>query len=236
MPLGVDENMPILKASRLSTGIPDLDLILEGGYLNPGNALMEGPSGMEKSAFGYHFAAAAGPKENAYIICGNTPPADMVKKAGSLGIDLDKENIRFIDCYSSTLGKGELQSSETVRMVSGPGALNDISLMLNEAIAESSGRRIRVVFDTLSTFVIYNPKDSIKKFLGVIEGRLRSAGATTIFLVDEGVHDRQLLGLVEQGMDERYVISDNGARTTLTIPDVDMPVPFRLGPAGIVLI
>jgi KaiC/GvpD/RAD55 family RecA-like ATPase len=108
--------------------------------------------------------------------------------------------------------------------------------MLNEAIAESSGRRIRVVFDTLSTFVIYNPKDSIKKFLGVIEGRLRSAGATTIFLVDEGVHDRQLLGLVEQGMDERYVISDNGARTTLTIPDVDMPVPFRLGPAGIVLI
>jgi KaiC/GvpD/RAD55 family RecA-like ATPase len=236
MALGVDEAMPILKANKLGTGISDLDIILEGGYTNPGNILMEGPSGIEKSAFAYHFAATAGPKENSYIICGNTSPADIIKKAGAIGIDLRKENVRFIDCYSSTLGRGDLQSSEKVRMVQGPGALNDISLMLNEAVAESSGKRMRVVFDTLSTFVIYNPKDSIKKFLSVVQGRLKSAGGTTIYLVDEGVHDKQLLSLLEQGMDEKYVVSDSGAKTTLCIPDVSMPIPFRVGPAGIALI
>lgn len=236
MALGVDEAMPILKANRLSTGIPDMDLILEGGYSNPGNILMEGPSGIEKSAFAYHFAADAGPKENAYIVCGNTSPADIMKKAATIGINLNKENIRFIDCYSPTLGKGEMASSEKIRMVTGPGALNDISLMLNEATSESSGKRIRIVFDTLSTFVIYNPKDSIKKFLSVVEGRLKSAGATTIFLIDEGVHDKQLLSLVEQGMDEKFVITDNGTKTTINIPEIDMPVPFRVGPTGIVLI
>jgi KaiC/GvpD/RAD55 family RecA-like ATPase len=234
--LGVDESMPILKANKLSTGIPDLDIILEGGYFNPGNILMEGPGGIEKSAFIYHFASAAGPKENSYIICGNTSPADIMKKASSIGIDLKKENVRFIDCYSPTLGKSDLPSTEKVRMVPGPGALNDISLMLNEAIAESSGKRMRVIFDTLSTFVIYNPKDSIKKFLSVVQGRLKSAGATTIYLIDEGVHDKQLLSLLEQGMDEKYVITDSGSKTTLTLPDVDMPVPFRVGPTGIVLL
>ncbi len=234
--LGVDESMPILKANKLSTGITDLDIILEGGYFNPGNIVMEGPSGIEKSAFIYHFASAANLKENSYIICGNTSPIDIMKKAGSIGIDLKKENVRFIDCYSPTLGKSDIQNTDKVRMVSGPGALNDISLMLNEAIAESSGKRMRVVFDTLSTFVIYNPKDSIKKFLSVVQGRLKSAGATTMYLIDEGVHDKQLLSLLEQGMDEKYVISDSGAKTTLTLPEVDMPVPFRVGPTGIVLI
>jgi KaiC/GvpD/RAD55 family RecA-like ATPase len=197
---------------------------------------MEGPSGIEKSAFAYHFAASASPKENSYIVCGNTSPADIMKKAGTIGINLNKENIRFIDCYSPTLGKGDLQSTEKVRIVAGPGALNDISLMLNEATTESSGKRIRIVFDTLSTFVIYNPKDSIKKFLSVIEGRLKSAGATSLFLIDEGVHDKQLLSLVEQGMDEKFEITDTGSKTTITVPEVDLPVPFRVGPTGIVLI
>lgn len=110
-PLGVDEGMPILKANRLTTGIPDMDLILEGGYFNPGNILMEGPSGIEKSAFVYHFIAAAGPKENAYIICGNSSPADIIKKAGTIGINLNRENIRFIDCYSSTLEKANCRAA-----------------------------------------------------------------------------------------------------------------------------
>jgi KaiC/GvpD/RAD55 family RecA-like ATPase len=234
--LGVDESMPILKANKLSTGIADLDIILEGGYFNPGNILMEGPSGIEKSAFIYHFASAASLKENSYIICGNTSPADIIKKAITIGIDLKKDNVRFIDCYSPTLGKSDLQNTDKIRIVTGPGALNDISLMLNEAIAESSGKRMRVVFDTLSTFVIYNPKDSIKKFLSVVQGRLKSAGATTMYLIDEGVHDKQLLSLLEQGMDEKYVINDSGSKTTIMLPEVDMPVPFRVGPTGITLI
>lgn len=233
-PLAVNEQMPILKANRLSTGISDLDLILEGGYPNPGNVFLVGPSGMEKTAFGYHFAAAAGPNENAYIVCGNTTPTDIISKASTIGINLKKDNVRFIDCYSATLGKAEKDATR-VRSISGPGALNDISLALNEAINESAGKKIRVVFDTLSTFVIYNPKDSVRKFLGIIAGRLRSANATTLYLIDEGVHDKQLLSLLEQGMDEKHVIADLGGRLMLTVPAVDMQLPMKVGPAGIMI-
>ncbi len=168
MALGVNEQMPILKGNRLSTGISDLDIILEGGYFSPGNIVLVGPSGMEKSAFAYHFAGAAGANEASYIVCGNSSPADIINKASTMGINLNKPNIFFIDCYSATLSSAEQKPSEKIKIVPGPSALNDFSLALNEAIKESSGKKMSVVFDTLSTFVIYNPKDSIRKFLSVI--------------------------------------------------------------------
>ena len=39
--LGVDESMPILKANKLSTGVADLDIILEGEYVQSRNPLLE---------------------------------------------------------------------------------------------------------------------------------------------------------------------------------------------------
>ena len=233
MELGVDKTMPILKKNRLSTGIADLDIVMEGGYLNPANLIILGPSGTEKAAFAYHFAGA-GKDENAYIICGNSSPADIMKKASKMGIELD--NVKFIDCYSSTLGRSEAEGSENIKVIAGPSALNDISLALNEAMNESSGKRMRVVFDTLSTFVLYNSKDSIRKFLSVIGGRLRNAQATTLYLVDEGVHDRQLFSLLEHGMDDTITIVDKAGKFFLMLPEVDMEIPIRIGPSGITLL
>jgi len=232
--MGVNEEMPILKTNRLSTGIADLDIILEGGYFNPGNIVMIGPSGIEKAAFAYHFAASVGANENAYVICGNSSPADIINKASTLGINLNRPNISFIDCYSATLGKAD-ESNPKIKVVSGPGALNDVSLMINEAIKDSTGKKMRIVFDTLSTFVLYNPQDSIRKFLSVIEGRLKSVGATAIYLVDDGVHDKQALSLIEHGMDETYTIEDKGGKFVMVLPELDMPIPIKIGPAGIAI-
>jgi KaiC/GvpD/RAD55 family RecA-like ATPase len=229
--------MPVLKSNRLSTGIPDLDIIVEGGYLNPGNILMVGPGSIEKNAFAYHFAAAAPQNENTYIVCAGHSPNDVMEKANSIGINLNRDNIKFIDCYTVTLGSNEVKPTEKTRVVGGPSALNDLSLALNEVIAENTGKKIRIVFDTLSTFVLYNQKDSIRKFLNLIEGRLKGVGATTLYLVDEGVHDKQTISLLLQGMDSVYMIADSGSgRVTLTVPDLEMPIPIRVGPTGVVIL
>jgi KaiC/GvpD/RAD55 family RecA-like ATPase len=190
---------------------------------------------MEKAALAYQFASSVAGNENAYIFCSNSSRADIIKKAATLGIDLGKPNIYFIDCYSATLGK-PVESTPEAMMVSGPGALNDISLMLNEAMKASSGKRMRVVFDTLSTFVLYNPRESITKFISVVNGRLRTAGATTLFLVDEGVHDKQLVSLLEQGMDEIFTITDSGGKSFLKVPEADMLLPIKVGPAGLTIL
>ena len=232
--LGVVEKLPVLRKNRSSTGIKELDIILEGGYRNPGNILITGPSGMEKTAFSFHFGDAAGDDENVYFICGDSSPEELIKKAETIGVKLNKPHIKFIDCYTMTLGsKKEIPSTEKIKIISGPGALNDLSLEINEAIKESTGKKMRVIFNTLSTFVLYNPQDSIRKFLNVIEGRLKTAGATTCYMVDEGVHDKQLMSLLEHGMDERYYITEKDGGYYLEVPLLSYDIPIKLGPSGI---
>lgn len=234
-PLGVDEKLPILKKNRLSTGIKDLDIILEGGYNNPSNIMIIGPTGMEKAAFGFQFAGAGKKtKENTYIIASDSSPASIISKAKTAGIDLKKDNVYFIDCYSATLGgKKTPETTEKVTVVPGPGALNDISLAINEAIKKSAGKKLRVLFYSLSTFVLYNPKDSILKFIKVVGGRLKNAEATALYLVEEGVHDKQLISLLEHSMDAKYEVFEKENNMELDIPTMKMNIPFKLGPAGI---
>jgi KaiC/GvpD/RAD55 family RecA-like ATPase len=235
--IGVDAELPVMRKSRLKTGIKDLDIIMEGGYKNPGNLLFVGPSGMEKAAFAFHFADAADEDENVYIISSDSSPNEIMKKAETIGVSLKKENIRFIDCYTAMLGGDKkLEQTDRIKFVQGASALNDLSLALNEAMKESTGKKMRIIFHTLSTFVLYNPQDSIRKFLNVVEGRFKTAGATAMYLVDEGVHDRQLMGILEQGIDEQYVITEKSGEYFLALPKIPVHVPFKLGPSGINII
>ncbi len=233
--LEVDAKDPILKKSRLSSGVEDLDIMLEGGYKNPSNIMIIGPTGIEKNAFAYHFAASSNPKkENVLLICADAAPSGVMKKAMGSGIDLNGKNIYFIDCYSSTISsREEPESTEDTTVIEGPGALNDLSLSINEIIRKSSDKKIRVIFDSLSTFVLYNPESSITKFLNVVGGRLKEANATTIFLVEEGVHDKQLLSLLEHGMDSIWHIEERKGVYSLRLPSIRIDIPFRIGPSGV---
>ena len=234
----VNEEMPILKSTKTSTGVLDLDIILEGGYSNPANILVLGPTGMEKAALGFHFIASIDQKkECAIAICSDCSPANVVEKAASIGINLQKEWIYFIDCYSSTLGgKKPPVATDEISIVSGPGALNDLSLAINELIKKSAGKRIHILFYSLSTFVLYNPKDSIVKFLQVVGGRLKNAEATTLFLVEEGVHDKQLVGVLEHSMDWTIELFNKGDAVELNIPGIGITIPLKLGPSGITVL
>lgn len=232
--MGETESVAITKRSKLATGIEDLDAVLEGGYANPANVMLLGPSGMEKAAFAFHFLAGKKTNETAYCVTADATPEGILQKAVSMGIGLPP-TVKFIDCYSSTLGKQASAESKHV-FVPGPGALNDLSLAFNEAMKESDGKRMRIVFYSLSTFMLYNPKDSILKFLQVVGGRLRKANATTLMLVEEGVHDKQLLSMVEHTMDETYTLQDVGGSIRLEIPGIPIKLPLKLGAAGITIL
>ena len=161
---------------------------------------------------------------------------NMLEKIESFGMKLG-ENVSFIDCYSATLGGREIpESDEKITVVSGPGALNDISLAMNEIVRKNRGKKIRIIFDSLSTLVLYNPKESIIKFLQVVGGRLKSADATVLYIVEEGVHEKQVIGLLEHTMDEIYIISENAGKFEMRVPQVSIPIPIKLVPSGINLL
>ena len=234
-PLAVQKEMPILKKNRFSTGVADLDLLMEGGYSNPANMLVLGPSGMEKTALGFHFAAA-GLKANDVVIFVTTDatPHSIIEKASSAGIELG-EKILFLDCYSNTLGTRSAEQKGVI-YVPGPSALEEFSVAIKEMLDKNAGKRIRVVFNTLSTFLLYNPKESMLKFLQVVGGRLKNAGATTLIIVEEGVHDKQLISTVERSMDDKIVIVDKGGSYELEVTGMGLYVPIKMGPNGIMIV
>jgi len=235
-PLRVDEKNPILKKTKAGTGIPDLDIMLEGGYQNPGLIMVTGPTCTEKMAFAFHFAhEGVVKKEKVIYIAADSSPEDLINKASSIGIELPVgKEITFIDCYTATLGNKE--GGKEHISVAGPSALNDLSIAINEAIKENSGAKIRVVFHSLSSFVLYNPTDSLLKFLQVVGGRLKNAEATALMLVEEGMHEKQLISSIEHMMDEKFAIHDTGGTFELNIPEVAVQVPIRISASGIMVV
>jgi|SRR3989338_4175980 len=235
--LGVDSESPILRKDRMSTGISDLDLILEGGYKNPENIMLLGPTGVEKMMMAFHFISSGLKVSDEMIvfISSDSTYENVSQRAQSIGVNLQASNLLFIDCYSSNLGN-EKAPAEGRILVAGPSALNDLSLAINEAIQKAGGKKMRVVFSSISTFMLYNPAESILKFLQVVCGRLRKANSTAIFLVEEGVHEKKLLSVVEHTMDEKFEIKEENGVLKLSPPDLTESIPIKLGPGGISII
>ena len=103
-------------------------------------------------------------------------------------------------------------------------------------IKQAAGKKMRVVFYSLSAFLLYNPKESILKFLQVVNGRLKNANATIVFLVEEGVHEKGLLGSVERLIDERFEIATSkDGYSELSITELGATINIKMGPNGIIV-
>ena len=220
---------------KISSGNQDLDIILEGGYAIASNIMIVGPTGNEKNILAHHFLGALEKDEIGIIVCGNVSAKDIIEKAELVGINLNRKEIYFIDCYSNTIGK-KVEETANLKVLGGPGGLNDLSLTINEIMKANATKKARIVYNTLSSFVIYNPTDSIRKFLSFVGGRTKTAGGTTIYLVDEGVHDKQVVGLLKQSMDLVVEISEKEGKMILDIPEIEIPIPFKVGPGGFTII
>jgi circadian clock protein KaiC len=74
---------------RLSTGIPELDKMMDGGILEGDSVLIAGPSGTGKSALATEFIAAGLKNGDAGIIAiFEERPVEYVTRAGKLGMNL----------------------------------------------------------------------------------------------------------------------------------------------------
>ena len=111
-------------------------------------------------------------------------------------------NVKFIDCYSMNTGK-QVKESPQVVYVPGPLALNELSVALAETEAElfKKSSEHLVVFDSLSTMLLYSKPTTIARFTQVIAGKIRQANGRVCFVVEEGMHDKQVMVTIEHLMD-----------------------------------
>jgi len=234
--LGVNKNLPVLRLSRASTGVSQFDIMLDGGYKNPATIALIGPSGPEKSVFAFHFISAgiqAGDKV-LYVTTDRTPE-ELEKMAGEWGITIKSDMVKYLDCYSSTISsQAHPAPRPNVVQVSSPSALNELSLALNEALEQLKDcKRLHVVFQSLSTLAINSQQESLFKFLSLVDGRLKNANATTILLVDEGMHDDKFLTMLRHSVDEEFTIKISEGSKVVISPELPLEVPIKIGPLGV---
>ncbi len=156
--------------------------------------LVIGSPRSEKSILAEQFAIEGIKKgEKALYILTNNFPEDFLGEISGIGnFHVESNLIKIIDCYTNFVGVPR-QESETTYIVSGPNALNEISIAMSKALKETPKR---VVFDSASTILLHNSISNVERFFQVVIGRLHNT-ATLLILLEEGVHDAKDVAIME---------------------------------------
>ncbi len=98
-----------VSSKRVSSGIKELDSMLGGGFYKGSNILITGTAGTGKTSIGAHLAdATCKRQERCLYVAFEESPAQIVRNARSIGIDLDKSIksglLNFEAGRSTTLG------------------------------------------------------------------------------------------------------------------------------------
>ncbi|MCC7569839.1 RAD55 family ATPase [Candidatus Micrarchaeota archaeon] len=223
IPLGVPSKSKIIglygdiSGSSASMGNKRLDIALYGGLPDRSNILFVSPSSNERDIFLIQFANAGIENgENVIYITTDKSPDQIFKYSDKFKWKLKeahkKGQLHIIDCYSWTLGK-EIKDDEAygTTQIPGPNALNDISIALSKVMEQiaSPGKKVRVIFNSVSTLLLYNNNDTVFKFLQITGARLKSLNATIIYTLEDKMHDGKTMSTLQHLTDALIKLEKN---------------------------
>lgn len=117
----------------------------------------------------------------------------LIKSLGDNSIDITK--FCFVDGVTKTADPS-VKSDGNVKYVSSPRALTELSLTMIADCKENKPECI--LFDSLSTLLIYQKGDIVTQFIHSLTGKIRTFGCLGLFTALEGDTDSDLIK--EMGM------------------------------------
>lgn len=148
------------------------------------------------------------------VITTNQPSVVLKKHYSTDGIDISR--VSFIDAITKyALGKIP-PGQEDCRFINSPSNLTDLGIAITEVLHSLANEKTCLLFDSVSTMLIYLPSTNISKFIHFITSKLRLVDAAGIFLA------------VEKGLDPLLLTQ----LTTYVDGTIDMDVPSA-GNSGI---
>ncbi len=188
-------------------GIKKFDELLEGG-IPPGSCiLLLSPPMSELRLFclEYIYKGVSEGIPGLYITLEDSPER-LKHKALRYGWGLKKaedENLlKWVDAYSIHSNE-DVEDTEAIRRVSGPLALSDMSIALSGAkeLFREKSDVYKIVFDSVSTLLLYNNPETIYRFLEVITAKVKDSDGIGIFTLGEGMHDSKIEMTIRHMMD-----------------------------------
>jgi circadian clock protein KaiC len=186
-----------LKMERI--GIDSLDAILNGGITERSVVLVEGTPGIGKEILGYHFLFT-GIKQGekcAYVFARKTIE-EVEEEFAAYGMEIDRKKLTWIDASESQLATGSNIVNCNIA------ELFTVSAAIKNFLAENKGEKIRILIEIISPALMTNPSLEVYKHLSAVITEIKKYNATAFMLIEEGMHDPQIVTSIEQLCD--YVI------------------------------
>lgn len=133
------------------------------------------------SVLGYHTV----------VITTNFPFSILTKLYTQSGIP--SGSISFIDAVTrNSIGNAE-NVPGIVRYINNPANLTDLGIAVTEVLKEQSGKKVCIMFDSVSTMLIYLSSANISKFIHFVTNKLRLMEVSGVFLAVEKGLDPMLM-------------------------------------------
>lgn len=126
----------------------------------------------------------------------------------------------IVDCVSKQQGMNP-ERVDGIEFASSPVDMTGIGIKLSEFLQrfyDSGVRSNRIAFDSLSTLLMYSNLQTVFRFLHVFTGRVQSAEALGLFVIDSSAHDAKTMSTLRQLFDGEIEIreaDDNGSEVRM---------------------
>ncbi|WP_353633388.1 ATPase domain-containing protein [Halobacterium sp. NMX12-1] len=169
------------------------------------NVLVEGPPMSGKRDLGFEVLATGARDGEGSIVVSTKDSAERVIEDFAEHVGDTEPLLGVVDCVTKQQGMGTATESELVRYASSPVDLTGIGIELSEllrALYQQRGvTRNRILLHSLSTLLMYSDLQTVFRFLHVFTGRVQSADALGVFVVDSSAHDEQTVSTLKQLFD-----------------------------------
>ncbi|HEY9205075.1 MAG TPA: ATPase domain-containing protein [Candidatus Methanoperedens sp.] len=191
--------------SDYTFGIQELDNAIEG-IRKGSNILLIGPpmSGKEVILYNIMYNGAA-KNDNAVITVTTRESATHILdwfKENNLALPLSR--IGIVDCVTKTLS-GAAVENENIKIASSPVDLTGIGVKISQFFEEffmkKNIQKTQLHINSLSTILMYSNIQTVFRFLHVFTGRIKSAGALGIYVIESGMHDEKSIATLKQLFD-----------------------------------
>lgn len=136
---------------------------------------------MQVSALGYH----------TIVVTTNFPYTVLRKLYGEKGVDL--ASVSFIDTVTKASIGSATDIPGVVRYVNNPANLTDMGIAVTEELKEKTGKKVCILYDSISTMLIYLTSPNISKFIHFVTNKLRLMDISGVFLAVEKGLDPMLM-------------------------------------------
>jgi len=200
----------------------DIGDVLEDTVIAPGsNILISGPPMTGKQSLAYDILAQGTRNDEGAIIVTtkDNSKKTLSKYEDRINRSVDDVPVAVVDCVSRQQGMSNTEDTRHIKYASSPVDMTGIGINLSELLEdfyENQGiKRNRVLLHSISTLLMYSDLQTVFRFLHVFTGRISSADALGIYVIDPTTHDEQEVNTLKQLFDGMIEVDEQDGKKTV---------------------